>query len=212
MGCKGTPHDPPYSLTPSLASWTLCTITENFLKTPQTPECSRRPQELLIHIQTPLQGTPLYTLLLHSFLWRCHVIPSRTLWGPFLYIYKGPCNIGASFGAPQIEQYICLSIGSCLVEDCGAIAKQWPEEHLLQEREPLPNVEHLPNSDPVLSKQDWSFWLIESQLSQCMCIVKLRTMSHNNGKQLVRSGMCSCKTGEWRSSPVLSVINHFQSR
>ena len=70
---------------------------------------------------------------------------------PFLCIYEGPCNIGASFKVPQIEQYICLPIGSCLVEDCGAIVKQWPEEHLLQEREPLPNVEHLPNLDPVLS-------------------------------------------------------------
>ena len=45
--------------------------------------------------------------------------------------------------------------------------------------EPLPNVEQLPNSDPMFSKQDWSFWLIESQLSQCKCIVKLRTMSYN---------------------------------
>ena len=25
------------------------------------------------------------------------------LWGPFLCIYKGLCNFGASFGAPQIE-------------------------------------------------------------------------------------------------------------
>ena len=56
------------------------------------------------------------------------------LWGPFLCIYEGPCNFGASFEAPQIEQYICLPIGSCLVEDCGAIAKQRLEEHLLQER------------------------------------------------------------------------------
>ena len=33
--------------------------------------------------------------------------------------------------------------------------------------------------------------LIESQLSLCKCIVKLRTMSYSNGKQLVRSGICS---------------------
>ena len=50
-------------------------------------------------------------------------------------------------------------------------------------------VEWLPNSDPVLSKWDQSFGLIESQLSQCKCIVILRTMSYSNGKQLVRSGM-----------------------
>ena len=75
------------------------------------------------------------------------------LWTPFLCIYEGPCNIGASFGVQQIEQYICLPIRSYLVEDCGAIVKQWPEEHLLQEREPLPNVEQLPNSDQVLPKQ-----------------------------------------------------------
>ena len=56
------------------------------------------------------------------------------LWGLFLCIYEGPCNFGASFGAPQIEQYICLPIGSCLVEDCGAVAKQRREERLLQER------------------------------------------------------------------------------
>ena len=43
------------------------------------------------------------------------------LWGPFLCIYEGPCNIGASFWAPQIKQYICLPIGSCLVED------KWPQ-------------------------------------------------------------------------------------
>ena len=36
-------------------------------------------------------------------------------------------------------------------------------------------------------------------------------MSYNNGKQLVRSGMCSCKTGKWRSSSVLSVIKHPQT-
>ena len=54
--------------------------------------------------------------------------------GPILYIYEGPCNFGASFGPPQIEQYIYLPIESCLVEDCGAAAKQWPEERLLQER------------------------------------------------------------------------------
>ena len=53
--------------------------------------------------------------------------------------------------------------------------------------EPLPNVEQLPNSDPVLSKRDWSLGLIESQLNQCKCIVKLRTVSYSNGKQLVRS-------------------------
>ena len=60
--------------------------------------------------------------------------PSPTLWGPFLCIYEGPCNFGASFGAPQIEQCICHPIGSCLVEDCGAVASQRLEEHLLQER------------------------------------------------------------------------------
>ena len=55
--------------------------------------------------------------------------------------------------------------------------------------EPLPNAEWLPNLDPVLSKQGLIFWVIESQLSQCKCIVKLSTMSYGNGKQLVRSGM-----------------------
>ena len=55
--------------------------------------------------------------------------------------------------------------------------------------EPLPNAERLPNSDPGLSKWGLIFWgLIESQLSQCKCIVQLRTMSYSNGKQLV-SGM-----------------------
>ena len=136
---------------------------------------------------TPLHvGMPFTTRQLLSQASSC-----RTLWGPFLYIYEGPCHFWASFGPPQIEQYICLPIGSCLVEDCRAVVKQRPEEHLLQEREPLPNVERLPNSDPVLSKRDRSFGLIESQLSQCKCIVIVRTMSYSNGKQLVRSGMCS---------------------
>ena len=47
----------------------------------------------------------------------------------------------------------------------------------------------LPNLDPVFSKQGLIFWVIESQLTQCKCIVKLSTMSYGNGKQLVRSGM-----------------------
>jgi hypothetical protein len=56
----------------------------------------------------------------------------------------------------------------------------------------LPNVEWLPNSDPALSQAGTDLLgLIESQLSQCKCIVKLRTVSYSNGKQLVRGGMCS---------------------
>ena len=58
--------------------------------------------------------------------------------------------------------------------------------------EPLPNAEWLPNSDPALSQAGTDLLgLIESQLGQCKCIVKPRTMSYSNGKQLVRGGMCS---------------------
>ena len=58
--------------------------------------------------------------------------------------------------------------------------------------EPLPNAERLPNSDPALSQAGTNLLgLIESQLGQCKCIVKPRTMSYSNGKQLVRGGMCS---------------------
>ena len=53
------------------------------------------------------------------------------------------------------------------------------------EGEPLPNAERLPNSDPALSQAGTDLLgLIECQLSQCKCIVKPRTMSYSNGKQL----------------------------
>ena len=60
--------------------------------------------------------------------------PSEVYGAHFYVSMKGRAILGPPFGAPQIEQYICLPIGSCLVEDRGAVAKQRLEEHLLQER------------------------------------------------------------------------------
>ena len=70
------------------------------------------------------------------------MLPSYS-WGPFLCIYEGLCNIRVL----QIEQYICLLIRSYLVEDCKAVTKQQPEEHLLQKKELLFKVEQLLNLD-----------------------------------------------------------------
>jgi hypothetical protein len=42
----------------------------------------------------------------------------------------------------------------------------------------LIRTQHSPSETDLLG-------LIESQLSQCKCIVKLRTISYSNGKQLV---------------------------
>ena len=50
--------------------------------------------------------------------------------------------------------------------------------------EPLPNAERLPNSDPALSQAGTDLLgLIESQLSQCKCIV--RSEERRVGKECV---------------------------
>jgi hypothetical protein len=101
------------------------------------------------------------------YLWR-----AVQFWGPLW----GPTN-WAIYMPPHWKLF-----GGGLWSRCEATA--W-RTFAAGEGEPLPNAERLPNSDPALSQAGTDLLgLIECQLSQCKCIVKPRTMSYSNGKQL----------------------------
>ena len=115
--------------------------------------------------------------------------PSEVYGAHFYVSMKGRAILGPPLGPHKLSNVYATPLEVVWWRTVELLLRNGLKNICCRRGEPLPNVERLPNSDPALFQAGTDLLgLIESQLSQCKCIVKLR---NSNAKQLVRGGMCS---------------------
>ena len=109
----------------------------------------------------------------------CDKTQSEVYGARFYVSMKGRAILGPPLGPHKLSNIYASLLEVVWWRTVEPLRSNGQKNVCCRRGEPLPNAERLPNSDLVLSKR-WTdlLGLIESQLGQCKCIVKLRTMSY----------------------------------